>query len=76
MTCEGLSDNSGYRNLLARQQIHDALMRYCWGIDRGYLDLIRSAFHEDARDNHSGVVFTVTRTVFLWLSRMGVGQGT
>jgi hypothetical protein len=41
--------------LLDRQEIHDALMRYCCGIDRGDLDLILSAFHDDALDNHTGV---------------------
>jgi hypothetical protein len=54
-------------DLLARQAIHDALLRYCWGIDRGDLGLILSAFHADAVDNHSGVeesaVERFTRTV-------------
>lgn len=53
--------------LLARQEIHDVLVRYCAGIDRGDLKLILSAFHEDARDNHTGVeesaVERFTRTV-------------
>jgi hypothetical protein len=55
------------RTLLARQAIHDALLRYCWGIDRGDLGLVLSAFHADAVDNHSGVeesaVERFTRTV-------------
>lgn len=67
MNSEIGSDKSGHEALLARQQIHDALMRYCWGIDRGDLALILSAFHEDALDNHSGVeesaVERFTRTV-------------
>jgi hypothetical protein len=50
-----------------RQEIHDALLRYCIGIDRGDLDLILSAFHADARDNHIGAeesaVERFTRTV-------------
>jgi hypothetical protein len=60
-------DGFALRDLLARQDIHDALLRYCWGIDRGDLALVLSAFHEDARDNHSGVeegaVERFTRTV-------------
>jgi SnoaL-like protein len=56
-----------YADLLARQDINDALLRYCWGIDRGDLPLILSAFHDDAMDNHSGVEETAvgrfTRTV-------------
>ncbi len=34
--------------LLARAQIHDALLRYCRGLDRVDMDLVRSAFHQDA----------------------------
>jgi len=45
----------GLRDLLARAAIHDALMRYCRGIDRADLALVLSAFHADAKDNHSGV---------------------
>ena len=34
--------------LLARAQIHDTLLRYCRGLDRVDMGLVRSAFHEDA----------------------------
>ena len=34
--------------LSARAQIHDALLRYCRGLDRVDMDLVRSAFHKDA----------------------------
>lgn len=55
------------QSLIARQEIHDVLMRYCHGVDRGDLTLILSAFHEDATDNHSGVeeraIDRFTRTV-------------
>ena len=34
--------------LLARAQIHDALLRYCRGLDRVDMALVRSAFHDDA----------------------------
>lgn len=46
---------SRLQTLLAKQEIHDALMRYCRGIDRGDESLVLSAFHEDALDNHVGV---------------------
>jgi hypothetical protein len=64
-----MTEGSGWslETLLARAAIHDALMRYCWGIDRGDLALVLSAFHDGARDNHSGVeesaVERFTRTV-------------
>ena len=34
--------------LLDRAQIHDALMRYCRGVDRGDSELVLSALHPDA----------------------------
>ena len=36
----------------ARMQIHDALMRSCRGVDRLDRQLILSAYHPGARDNH------------------------
>ena len=38
--------------LLVKQEISDAMMRYCRGIDRHDEDLIRSVYHEDAYDDH------------------------
>ncbi|MFG3133212.1 nuclear transport factor 2 family protein [Streptomyces tendae] len=34
--------------LSARAQIHDVLLRYCRGLDRVDMDLVRGAFHDDA----------------------------
>jgi SnoaL-like domain len=44
------------RQLEDRQAIHDVILRYCRGVDRSDPDLILSAFHDDAIDNHFGVV--------------------
>ena len=67
MTTEVHPGSAACTDLLARQAINDALLRYCWGIDRGDLGLVLSAFHEGAMDNHSGVeesaVERFTRTV-------------
>ena len=41
-----------------RQAIHDALMRYCRGVDRADGNLIASAFHPDAIADHGMIVFT------------------
>lgn len=38
--------------LLDKQAIHDCLMRYCRGIDRMDVELIKSAYHPDAWDDH------------------------
>jgi hypothetical protein len=39
-------------DLLAKQQIRDAMARYARGIDRRDEALVRSAYHEDSVDNH------------------------
>jgi hypothetical protein len=39
---------------LDRQQIHDVVARYCQGIDRLDMDLVRSAYHPDGVDHHTG----------------------
>ncbi|WP_344767056.1 nuclear transport factor 2 family protein [Aeromicrobium panaciterrae] len=46
------------RTLWDRQQINDALLRYCRGIDRCDEELILSAYHPDARDDHGVFVGT------------------
>jgi len=42
-----------------RRQIHDVVLRYCRGIDRLDFDLVRSAYHRDAIDHHTGFDGTV-----------------
>lgn len=39
-----------------RQQILDCILRYCRGLDRHDQELLESAFHEDAIDNHGARV--------------------
>lgn len=40
------------RALIDRQKIYDILARYCRGVDRGDVELIRSVYHDDATDDH------------------------
>lgn len=40
------------RRLLDRQAIAAVLADYCRGVDRGDLDLVRSAYHHDAIEHH------------------------
>jgi SnoaL-like domain len=56
LSLDGQQDDfeSRLETLWAKQEIHEALMRYCRGIDRGDESLVLSAFHEDAWDNHFG----------------------
>ena len=37
-----------------RSQIRDTLLRYCRGLDRKNFELVRSAYHDDAIDDHGG----------------------
>ncbi|MBN9618676.1 MAG: nuclear transport factor 2 family protein [Actinobacteria bacterium] len=42
-----------------RQQVHEVVLRYCRGIDRLDLDLVRSAYHPDGVDHHTGFDGTI-----------------
>ncbi|MCW2495194.1 nuclear transport factor 2 family protein [Jatrophihabitans sp.] len=37
-----------------RQAIHEVVLRYCRGIDRLDMDLVRSTYHPDGIDHHTG----------------------
>ena len=45
-------DEAKLQEVVDRQEIHQALMRYCRGVDRADEDLINSAFHAGAVDDH------------------------
>ena len=40
------------QRLIDRAEIHDLMMRYARGVDRGDWDLVRSVYHPDAFDDH------------------------
>jgi len=40
--------------LLDRLAIHDVIVRYCRGVDRGDLELALTCYHPDAVDDHGG----------------------
>ena len=46
------------RTLLDRQAIRDVVLRYCRGIDRLDLELVRDCYHPDATDEHGTFVGT------------------
>jgi ketosteroid isomerase-like protein len=46
------------QELLDKQAIRDAVMRYCRGVDRCDVDLINSAYHPDARDEQATATHT------------------
>lgn len=45
-------DALALHELLAKQEIYDALVRYCRGVDRTDEALVRSCYHPDAYDDH------------------------
>ncbi|AII10540.1 nuclear transport factor 2 family protein [Rhodococcus opacus] len=57
------SDSLAVAELIAKQEIYEVLCRYCRGIDRLDLELVRSCYHPDARDHH--VSFDGTRDEFI-----------
>ena len=44
--------DSALEILEAKQTIRDLVTRYCWGVDGGDLDLVRSVYHPDAIEHH------------------------
>ena len=44
--------------LLDQQAIRNVVLRYCRGIDRLDLELVRACYHPDATDDHGGFVGT------------------
>ena len=55
------------RELLDRQAIADVVLRYCRGIDRLDLELVRDCYHADATDEHG--TFTGTRDEYVeWVA--------
>jgi len=51
-------DEKLLQSLADKQAIYEVLVRYCRGIDRFDMDLVRSSFHPDAIDNHTGYIGT------------------
>jgi ketosteroid isomerase-like protein len=47
-----LDDAQALRRLTDERQIRDAICRYARGVDRGDWELVRSAYHPDAYDEH------------------------
>jgi hypothetical protein len=56
-------DEGLLRELADKQAIREAVLRYCRGIDRLDLDLVRSTYHPDGIDHHTGFDGTVDEFV-------------
>jgi len=44
------------RQLIDKQEIYESILRYCRGVDHRDAELIRSAYHPDAHDDHGTFV--------------------
>jgi hypothetical protein len=49
-----MAGEAGLQQLLDKQAIREATLRYCRGVDRCDPELIASAFHPDAVESHGG----------------------
>jgi hypothetical protein len=67
--------NQEIRELLDKQAIHEALMRYCRGIDRCDEELIRSAYHPGAWDDHGEFRGTIEEFVPWVIRALKSGSG-
>jgi hypothetical protein len=47
-----LDKEAALEDMLAKQQIHETVMRYCRGVDRLDAELLRTVYHPDGYDNH------------------------
>lgn len=64
------------RELLHKQAIYEVVMRYCRGIDRLDYDLVRSAYHSDGIDHHTGFDGTVDEFIEWVHPKLSVIGGT
>ena len=59
----------GLQRLLDDRAIRDVLLRYCRGVDRIDLELVRSCYHPDAVDDHGAFKGGVDEFV-AWIGRL------
>ncbi|WP_162173854.1 nuclear transport factor 2 family protein [Hyphomonas johnsonii] len=45
-------ENARLDELLSQHEIYEVLTRYCRGVDRGDVEVLRSVYHQDATDDH------------------------
>ena len=55
--------------LLDKQEIEEVVLRYCRGIDRRDLAMVRACYHDDARDHHGSFSGTADEYV-AWVERL------
>jgi hypothetical protein len=66
----------GLESLLAEREIRDVIYRYCRGVDRVDLDLVRSCYHPDGIDDHGSFRGDADEYVGWLAERLGRYQHT
>ena len=46
------NNNDKIQELIDRKEIYEVLVKYCQGVDRCDVELLKSVYHEDAQDDH------------------------
>ena len=67
------------QELLDKQAIHEVMIRYCRGLDRMDAELIGSAYHSDAHDDHGGRTFRgadIGQSILDWTRELKVVMGS
>lgn len=59
-------DDAAHAEIIAKQEIREVVLRYCRGIDRLDMDLVRGAYHPGGIDHHTGFEGTVEEFV-VWV---------
>ena len=76
---EPAQHDSEVQDLLDKQAIRELMVRYCRGLDRMDADLIASAYHPDAVDDHGGRSFAgvdIGRAIVDWSRELNVVAGS
>lgn len=67
------------QELLDKQAIHEVMIRYCRGLDRMDAELVGSAYHPDAHDDHGGRTFigaAIGQSIIDWTRELKVVMGS
>lgn len=65
----GVDNQAQLAELLAKQEITELLYRYCRGVDRLDMEMVRSCYHPDATDSHGTFQGTVEEYL-VWSERL------
>ncbi|BBE47977.1 MULTISPECIES: nuclear transport factor 2 family protein [Rhodococcus] len=64
------------QDLIDKQAIREVVLTYCRGIDRLDFDLVRSAYHPDAIDHHTGFDGTIDEYIAWATTKLSAIGGT